>query len=115
MEKDIIKFSVQGEQLERITPLKTYAANTVHYIEAHFTFNGDAWSGYDTLTAVWFNDFYTKGSEIINGVTIIPAEVLKRSGALKINLCADKCENNILVARMTSRPVIALQQVKTRV
>lgn len=115
MEKQIIEFKTNGQQLEMVTPFKTYAANTIRYIEAHFIFNGDAWSGYSNIYAVWYTDTIQKGSEIIDGVTIIPAEVLARPGVLYMNLCANLTEDNILKARMTSYPVKVLKLTKAKI
>lgn len=115
MDRQIIEFRAQDEYLERMTPLNTYASNIVQYIEAHFTFEDDAWAGYDNIFAIWHTDFKTKESEIIDGVTIIPAEVLNRSGVLQVNLCANKSEKGILVARMTSRPANVLKLRKAKI
>lgn len=109
MVKQIIEFNVHGDILERETPFTTFAANTVNYIEARFNNLDDiAWTGYDNIFAVWYTDFKQKESEIIDGMTVIPAELLTRPGLLKVNLCANKTENGVLVARNTSYPVDVL-------
>ena len=115
MEKQIIEFKTNGQQLEMVTPFKTYAANTIRYIEAHFNFIGDAWSSYSNIYAVCYTDTIQKGSEIIDGVTIIPAEVLARPGVLSVNLCANLESDGILKARMTSYPVNVLKLTKTNI
>lgn len=115
MKKQIIEFKADGQQLEMLTPFKAYAANTISYIEARFTFAGDSWSGYSNIYAVWYTDTIQKGSEIIDGVTIIPAEVLARPGVLSVNLCANLESDGILKARMTSYPVNVMQLKKAEV
>lgn len=110
MEKQIVKFRVIGDRLEMLTPFKVYASNTVNYIEARvYGLEDVAWTGYDSVYAIWYTDFVKKESEIIDGVTIIPAEVLSKPGILRMNLCSDKSENGILVARNTSYPVKVLR------
>lgn len=113
MEKTIIEFMSSGQKLERLQQIRTFASDTVNYIEAQFELS-DTWSGYDNVYAVWYtDDIHTKSSEIIDGVTIIPAEILSRPGTLMMNLCANKSENGVLVARMTSYPVEALKLRKS--
>ena len=115
MERQIIDFKADGQQLEMLTPFKSYAANTIRYIEARFNFYGDAWNGYSNIYAVWYTDTIQKESEIIDGVTIIPAEVLARPGVLCVNLCANLESDGILKARMTSYPVNVLKLKKANI
>ena len=116
MEKQIIEFKANGQQLEMVTPFKTYAANTIRYIEAHFIFNGDAWSGYDNVFSVWYtDDEHIKSAEIINGAATVPAEILAKPGTLQMNLCANLERDGVLVARMTSYPVKVMKLKKSEV
>lgn len=116
MVKQIIEFKVHGDNLERETPFTSFAANTINYIEARF-YNLDdrAWTGYDNIYAVWYTDFKQIETEIVDGAAIIPAELLTRPGILKMNLCADKTENGVLVARNTSRPVDVLELTRANI
>lgn len=116
MVKQIIEFEVHGDKLKMQTLFTTFAANTVNYIEAHFyNLESNAWTGYDNIFAVWYTDFKQKESEIIDGVTVIPAELLTRPGLLKMNLCASKTEDGVLVARNTSNPVEVLNLARANV
>ena len=110
MDKQIVTFRANnGQDLWLTSEFKTYAANTINYIEAHFLL-GDHWREYQRIMAVWYTDLCQRSSEIdSNGITIIPAAVLTRPGILKMNLCADTIENDVLTARMTSYPVKALE------
>ena len=114
MEKQIIEFSAPGNQLlKRITPLRTFASDTINYIEARFDLS-DEWSGYNERYAVWYNDTMQCGSLIdSDGKTIIPKEVLEAPGLLKMNLCFNQVENNRVVARNTSYPIDALRLTGT--
>lgn len=115
MTRQIIEFKADGQQLEMLTPFKCYAAKSIRYIEARFSFLGESWAGYDNIYAVWYKDENSAySSEIVDGITIVPAEVLASPGILTMNLCANLSENNVLIARMTSFPVDVLQLDKTR-
>lgn len=117
MERQIIEFRVHGDRLERLTPRMVYASNTVHYIEARFhdLESDSSWTGYDDIHAVWYTDFKQTDSEIADETTVIPAEVLTRPGVLKMNLCANKSENGVLIARNTSYPVDVLELTRAKV
>lgn len=109
MEKRTIRLKVNGQNLELMEPLRTFSSDTVNYIRASFIFSGDAWSGYDNILAIWYTDTRQKESEIIDGETVIPSEVLADPGILCMNLCANKASDGVLVARMTSYPVNVLR------
>lgn len=117
MEKTIIEFHIKDQQLKMLTPFRCYATDTMRYVEAHFqNIEDKAWTGFDKVYAVWYIDtHHTVGSEIINGVTIVPKEALMQPGKLQMNLCANKSEHGILVARMTSYPVDVMQLTRARV
>lgn len=114
MNKQIIEFEAPGNQkLKRVSPLRTFACDTVNYIEAHFNLS-DEWAGYNERYAVWYTERGQKESTIdADGKTVIPREVLTQPGTLKMNLCFNYVENSKLTARDTSYPVEVLKLVRT--
>lgn len=109
MKKQTIKFkAVNGQQLERVTPLRDFATGTVNYLQAEFELS-DIWNGYTEIVAVWFTDTVKKETPIDDtNVVTIPKEVLEKRGALKVNLSASLIENGDVVKRTTSYPTEAL-------
>lgn len=116
MEKQTIEFEAPGNQvLKRVSPLRTFASDTINYIEAYFNLS-DEWAGYNERVAVWYTERVQKGSAIdADGKTVIPQEVLTQPGILKMNLCFNYIENDKLTARNTSYPVEVLKLVHTNV
>lgn len=115
MDKQTISFKVQDQRVESMQPLPTFASDTINYIEAHFDLDR-RWDGYDTVYAVWYTDvMHLQKSEIVDGVTVIPQEILTSPGVLRMNLCANKVEDGVLVARMTSYPIDVLILFRARV
>lgn len=116
MNKAIIEFSAPGDQaLKRVSPLRTFASDTINYIEAVFTLSAE-WDGYDERYAVWYNNSIQKESLIDgSGKTVIPQEVLDMPGTLQMNLCFNRNEAGKLIARNTSYPVEVLKLVHTNV
>lgn len=117
MNKEIIEFTANnGQQLKLTSPIKTYASDTINYIEAHFKL-ADYWREYDRIAAIWYckaREPYTSYIDS-DGITIIPPEALTKPGTLIVNLCATTAENGIIKARLTSEPVKALLLTKTKI
>lgn len=108
MDKQIITFSASEQALTKTGGIDRYASNIVSYVEAHFSL-GDNWSGYDSVRAVWFNDFDCIATVLDSlGVCIVPYEVLRRKGNVKVNLVGSISEDDILTDRLTSYPITAL-------
>ena len=70
MDKSIITFSANEQNLQKTGGIGCYASDTVSYIEAHFAL-GENWSGYDSIRAVWFNDYKTI-STVLDSDGVIP-------------------------------------------
>lgn len=108
MEKQIITFSANEQQLEKTGGLGAYSSNKVSYIEAVFAL-GDNWSGYDSVRAVWSNDYKTISTVLdSNGHCLVPHEVLTARGKVRVNLVGSISVGNVLTDRITSYPVVAL-------
>lgn len=107
MNKSILNFSANEQTLTVLNSIN-YASDTVSYIEAHFSL-GTNWSGYDSVRAVWYNDF-TRIATVLDsdGVCIVPSEVLARKGKVHVNLVGSIAEDDVLTDRLTSYPVVAL-------
>ena len=107
MDAAVIKFKASGQQLS-VVSTNLFAANTVNYIRAEFEL-GDGWDGFDVVRAVWANDF-NKIATILDtdGVTMVPWEVLKRTGMLQVNLVGSISDGDELTDRLTTYKAKAL-------
>lgn len=111
MEKQIITFSANEQRLIKTGGIECYASNIVNYIEAHFDL-GANWSGYDSVRAVWSNDNnMTVISTVLdsNGVCVVPFEVLKTKGIVKVNLVGSISVSDVLTDRLTTFPCEAVK------
>ena len=111
MEKQIITFSANEQRLIKTGGIECYASNIVSYIEAHFDL-GANWSGYDSVRAVWSNDNnMTTISTVLDadGVCIVPFEVLKTKGIVKVNLVGSISVSGVLTDRLTTFPCEAVK------
>lgn len=108
MEKTIITFQADEQNLVKTSGVECYASDTVSYIEAQFTL-GTNWTGFDSVRAMW-----RFGSTVIaavldsNGTCLVPHEVLTKRGELKVNLVGSISENDVLTDRLTTFPILAL-------
>ena len=103
MNRIIIKFKVDDQELKRLSPLQHFARGTKKYIFTQFEL-GSRWEGFDRIMAVWFTKNRTIGTEIEPSAEIeIPGSILEDTGTLKVNLYAEDEENGKLVTRLTSR------------
>ena len=111
MNKQIITFSADEQKLVKTGGINCYASNIVSYIEAHFAL-GQNWSGYDSIRAVWSNDNnMTAISTVLdsNGHCLVPFEVLKTMGVVKVNLVGSISVSDVLTDRLTTFPCEALK------
>jgi hypothetical protein len=111
LEKQIITFSANEQRLIKTGGIECYASNIVSYIEAHFDL-GANWSGYDSVRAVWSNDNnMTVISTVLdsNGVCVVPFEVLKTKGIVKVNLVGSISASDVLTDRLTTFPCEAVK------
>ena len=84
------------------------ASNTVHYIIADFEL-GDGWDGFDSVRAVWSNDFKCISTVLDpNGSCTVPHEVLERRGKVSVNLVGSILEDDELTDRLTTYPLDAI-------
>ena len=109
MDKQIITFSANQQHLHKTGGLDIFATKTVSYIEAHFDL-GDNWSGYDSIEAVWWNDYVRPVRTVLDteGVCIVPTEVLLRKSVVYVNLVGVIASGNTLTDRLTTHPITAL-------
>lgn len=109
MDKQIITFSANQQHLHKTGGLDIYASKTVSYIEAHFDL-GQNWSGYDSVEAVWWNDYVRPVRTVLDteGVCIVPTEVLLRKSVVYVNLVGVIASGNTLTDRLTTHPITAL-------
>ena len=109
MEKSIITFSANEQNLQKTGGIGCYASDTVSYIEARFAL-GENWSGYDSIRAVWFNDYKTISTVLdSDGVCIVPHEVLVNRGKVMVNLVGSVLVSDELSDRLTTFPCEALK------
>ena len=109
MDKQIITFSANQQHLHKTGGLDIYASKTVSYIEAHFDL-GQNWSGYDSVEAVWWNDYVRPVRTVLDteGVCVVPPEVLMRKSVVFVNLVGVISTNDTLTDRLTTHPITAL-------
>lgn len=109
MDKQIITFSANEQILRKTGGLDIYASKTVSYIEAHFDL-GENWSGYDSVEAVWWNDYVRPVRTVLDteGVCVVPTEVLLRKSVVYVNLVGAIAEDDVLTDRLTTVPITAL-------
>lgn len=109
MDKQIITFTANEQHLHKTGGLDIFATKTVSYIEAHFDL-GQNWSGYDSIEAVWWNDYVRPVRTVLDteGICVVPTEVLLRKGAVYVNLVGVISSGNVLTDRLTTRPITAL-------
>lgn len=97
-----------NEQTLTVTEQIRVSTKKVNYIHAHFDL-GENWSGFDSVRAVWFNDFIRIATVLDSeGDTFVPHEVLAKTGAVKVNLVGSISENNVLTDRLTSYAEVAV-------
>ena len=108
MDRQLIEFTANGQILERVSGECHYSSNKVRYIEAHFDL-GTNWSGFDTVSAVWFTKNATIRTVVdTDGYTIVPSEVLTRKADVQVNLVGSIIENDNLTDRLTTYPIKAV-------
>jgi len=107
METAKLYFSANGQTLTK-TGEKNFASNTVNFIEAFFDL-GDNWTGFAAVRAVWHTDFSCISTVLdSDGRCLLPHEVLKRTGKVKVNLVGSITDGEVLTDRLTTYPVVAL-------
>ena len=122
MERETIKFKANAQELERITPLRTFASDTINYIRAEIAL-GEMWKNtqFTELYAIWWKEnesgqYDTLLNADANGccAVIIPPEALTRPGTLRMNLCGNIVEDEVLKCRLTTYSCEVLKLVKTK-
>ena len=109
MEKSIITFSANEQNLQKTGGIECYASDTVSYVEAQFAL-GENWNGYDSIRAVWFNDYKTISTVLDpDGICIVPHEVLVNRGKVMVNLVGSVLVSDELSDRLTTFPCEALK------
>lgn len=109
MDKQIITFSANEQNLVRIGGEYHYSSNKVSYIGAHFDL-GANWDGFDSVRAVWFTDRINGISTVLDGEgnCTVPTEVLKKKDRVFVNLVGSIVSNGELTDRLTTYPAAAL-------
>ena len=108
MEKTIITFQADEQNLVKTSGVECYASDTVSYIEAQFTL-GTNWTSFDSVRAMWrFGTTVIATVLDANGTCLVPHEVLTKRGELKVNLVGSIAEGDVLTDRLTSFPIKAL-------
>ena len=115
MNKQIITFSANEQQLIKTGGIDEYAGEIVAYIEAHFDL-GENWSGYDSVRAVWYNPINSACIATVldsQGHCIVPHEVLIYVGKVQVNLVGSIVDDDVLTDRITTHPITAVT-IKTK-
>ena len=108
MEKVIITFQADQQNLIKTGGPDDFASDTVEYIEAHFNL-GENWQGYDVINAIWRQGTRTIARVLDqDGVCSAPPEIQQAVGKVYVNLAGSVIENNTLAARLTTGPIQAI-------
>lgn len=109
MQTVTINFTASGQTLTGASLPISIASNTVEYVKAKFALGSD-WTGFDSVRAIWYND-YAQIATVLdgNGECTVPWEVLAKTDDVRVNLVGSDVENDVLVDRLTSYPVMALE------
>ncbi|MBQ1297702.1 MAG: hypothetical protein IIY21_26930 [Clostridiales bacterium] len=109
MNKQTISFIANEQKLERTSGECHYSSHKVSYIEAHFEL-GTNWSGFDSVSAVWFSDSVEKIKTIVDtdGLCIVPHELLVKKGTVRVNLVGSISSEGEVIDRLTTYPAYAL-------
>ena len=106
MEQVILNFRANEQGLSGRT--YRFASNTVRYVKAVFDL-GDNWQGYDSVRAVWATDYNCISTVLsFEGECVVPFEVLKRVGKVRVNLVGSISTGNELTDRLTTYPLEAI-------
>jgi len=108
VENRTITFEANQQCLRKTGGPNVFATKTVSYVEAHFDL-GENWSGFDSVSAVWWNDFVKPIPAVLDteGICEVPHEVLTRKGEVFVNLVGSIAEGDVLTARLTTAPITA--------
>ena len=108
MENRIITFEANQQCLRKTGGPNIFATKTVSYVEAHFDL-GENWTGFDSIEAVWWNDFVKPIPAVLDteGICEVPHEVLTMKGEIYVNLVGSIAEGDVLTARLTTAPITA--------
>lgn len=109
MDRQIITFSANEQHLHKTGGPDIFTTKTVAYIEAQFDL-GENWSGFDSIEAVWWNDYVRPVRTVLDteGICIVPPEVLTKKGVVYVNLVGVISSGNTLTDRLTTHPITAL-------
>ena len=104
MEKTILNFKADGQKLT-VDKADGFAVNTVNYIEAHFEL-GNNWD-FEIVRAVWTNKVVTIATQLVNGVCIVPWELLTKKYPVRVNLVGSVFDGSTLADRLTTEQIVA--------
>ena len=107
MNRNLITFSANEQTLIKTGGINNYASNTVSYIVAEFDL-GENWDEFDSVRAIFQSDFETAPAVLAHGYCVIPFEVLRYRSTVRVNLVGSVAENDVLVDRLTTFPITAL-------
>ena len=106
MEQTILSFAADEQRLTGSS--YRFASNTVRYVKAVFKL-GANWRDYDSVRAVWASDYDTISTVLdSHGACIVPHEVLRRTGKVRVNLVGSISGNGQLIDRLTTYPLEAI-------
>ena len=121
MDKAIIQFKTGDYQkIERLTPLRKFASDTINYVRAEFAL-GEEWEGFDRLYVAWRNDKQSEPAftDLKDGAVMIPDKLLTPNGTIYCNLVGEnyvyKDGQRYVNERAVTYPEKALTITKTSI
>ena len=107
MDRVTLRFTADGQSLHMGGHLY-YASQIVNYIEAEFDLK-NSWRGFDAVSAIWSTPYATIATVLdLDAKCMVPNEVLSRKGKVTLNLVGTKSEDDEIVDRLTTYPIVAI-------
>lgn len=104
MNRKVIEFEANEQELKRKGALIELASGTRHYLIASFDL-GNNWHSFDQINAVWYNGYAEEAVPLDEEANcFIPASVLDSIGTVTVNLEGITCG---IRERLTTRPTEA--------
>ena len=104
MNRKVIEFEANEQELKRKGALIELASGTKNYLIASFDL-GDNWHSFDQINAVWYNNYAEESVPLdAEGKCFIPASVLDSIGTVTVNL---EGITGSITERLTTRPLQA--------
>ena len=109
MEKKTLTFKTDKQDLVKIGGIDEVASGTINYINAQFTL-GEEWTRFESVSAVWQTEDDMETTVLDSeGKCNVPDRLLADVGEVKVNLFGSVTQDDIVIGRLTSYPILAIK------